>query len=124
MTPALLGLAVVAALGWIGVLVLRRLGTLRRDALAADARARALVERPGGTPATAIAVTSPAQIEPRAGRQSCPHCDHPGGVHVIAHVARVVDDGVAGPVRLREVQTRCSACGRTSATWFLLPGQN
>ncbi|MFO0636701.1 MAG: hypothetical protein U0168_28035 [Nannocystaceae bacterium] len=124
MTPTLLGLAVVAALGWIGVVVLRRLGALRRDALAAQSRARALLERPGGTPAAAIAVASPAQIEPRAARQPCPHCDHGGGVHVVAHVARVVDDGAAGPVRLREVQTRCSACGRTASTWFLLPGHN
>jgi hypothetical protein len=110
-----LGLAVLAAVGWIGMIVAREV--LRRGAPARlEARIRTLdAAREGGAPDRPIEVVSPAQIEPRAERAPCPRCS--GNLHVEAHE-------VDGPELLRRVLTRCGQCGEHVTTWFrVLPPQ-
>jgi hypothetical protein len=111
-----LGLAVLAAVGWIGLVIAREVA--RRGA---PARLEAKIERlaatrEGGAPERAIEVRSPAQIEPRSERQPCPRCG--GSMHVETHE-------VDGPDLLRRVLARCGQCGERVTTWFrVLPPAN
>lgn len=109
MVGIVLGLAVLAAVGWIGIVVGREVA--RRGAPARlEARIRSLdAAREGGAPERPIEVASPASIEPRAERAPCPRCD--GNLHVETHE-------VDGPELLRRVVTRCGQCGQRVTTWF------
>lgn len=115
-----LGIAVVAALGWLLVLVGRHvIGLDRRARLAATAhetedRLAALEEtRPGSAPERAIALGVASQIEPRFERDACVRCG--GRMHVDEHAARVVDEA-----RYRVVTGTCGSCGGVRTAWFVL----
>jgi len=125
-----LGVAVIAAVAWIGVIVgSRLLESDRRRALEAEARALEIeaqaleATRPGARAEDPIEVASASQIEPRAEREPCPRCR--GRFHVEAHEARSA--GPAPPTArardrepevLRRVHTRCGGCGTDRVTWF------
>lgn len=106
-----LGLAVVAALGWIALIVGRRVVADDRRRAAADALASAERVRAGGAAERPVEVESPAQIEPRVEREPCLRCG--GRMHVDAHE---VDD--RGPELLRRVVAVCGGCGARGTTWF------
>ncbi|HET6583012.1 MAG TPA: hypothetical protein VFG69_06190 [Nannocystaceae bacterium] len=111
MIEALLGLAVLAAVGWLILIVGREVD--RRGAparLAAELR-RLDAAREGGTPERAIVVVSPAQIEPRVEREPCPRCG--GSMHVETH-----EVDTEGGALLRRVLARCGQCGEHTTTWF------
>lgn len=115
-----LGVAVVAAVAWLLLLVGRHvIGLDRRARLAATARhtedrlAQLEVTRPGSGPDRAIAVGGASQIEPRFEREACVRCG--GRMHVDEHAARVV-----GTARFRVVTGTCGTCGGTRTTWFVL----
>lgn len=110
---AVLALAVVAAIGWLIVIVGREVD--RRGApprLAAEVR-RLDAAREGGAPERAIVVTSAATIEPRVEREPCPRCG--GSMHVDTH-----EVDVEGGELLRRVLARCGQCGEHTTTWFVL----
>jgi hypothetical protein len=114
----LLGIAVVAAVGWIAMLLVRQSQDASRAERLADgeqrrgeAIARLVGDRPGGAPDRPLRVGSPAEIEPRVEREPCPWCA--GTIRVDAHEVEEHDDRL-----LRRVVGRCTACGRELVTWF------
>jgi hypothetical protein len=104
-----LALAVVAAIGWIAVLVGREVERRSAPARLEERVRRLAAAREGGAPERAIEVMSPAQIEPRSEREPCPRCG--GSLHVETHE-------VDGPELLRRVLARCGQCGERVTTWF------
>lgn len=106
-----LGLAVIAAVVWIVMIVGRRTLQVDRERAAADALVNAERSREGAQRERAIEVDSPAQIEPRVEREPCVRCG--GRVHVDAHEAAADGDEV-----LRRVLAICGGCGARSTTWF------
>ena len=106
-----LGVAVVAVVGWILWIWLsraRRVAEATKDAKARVAEDRA---RPGALPSDAITVTSAAAIEPQAEREPCPWCG--GALHVDQHEVEE-----HGSDRLRRVDARCGTCSRITTSWF------
>jgi RNase P subunit RPR2 len=115
-----LGVAVVAAVAWLLLLVGRHvIGIDRRARLAATARdaedrlAALDRSRPGSAPGRPIVLGSASQIEPRFERDACTRCG--GRLHVDEHAVRVVDDA-----RYRVVTGTCGTCGASRTAWFLL----
>lgn len=106
-----LGLAVIAAVAWIVIVIGRRVLQADRERDAADALAAADRSREGAQRERAIEVDSPAQIEPRVEREPCVRCG--GRVHVDAHEVASDGDEV-----LRRVLAICGGCGAKSITWF------
>jgi hypothetical protein len=106
-----LGLAVVAALVWIAVIVGRRVSQIDRIRAASDGLAQAELLREGAVRERAIEVDSPAQIEPRVEREPCLRCG--GRIHVEAHEIETI-----GELVLRRVRAACGGCGARSITWF------
>lgn len=114
----ILFLAVLAAAGWVGVLVLGRLKRLDRAATerargeaVAEQRTLEALDAAGTLPERPVVVESAAAIEPRAETIPCPVCD--GQRHVQAHVTETV----AGR-RLRRLGMRCGSCGRQGDLYF------
>ncbi len=75
------------------------------------ARSRLLDLEPGGTPARALEVPTPAVIEPKARSLICPRCDEP--FELDSHEARADEHG-----RLREARLKCRHCGLGRSLWF------
>jgi hypothetical protein len=114
----MLGVAVVAVVGWIVMVVLQRSRSeseveqiADRDVRRAQEIARLVGDRPGGAPDRPLRVGSPAEIEPRVEREPCLWCA--GTIRVDTHEVEEHDDRL-----LRRVVGRCSACGRELVTWF------
>lgn len=79
-----------------------------------EARERLWRTRPGGSPATAIPVTSAAVIEARVAAMTCPQCG--GSYRLLEHTRP------RSP--LRQLDVMCRHCGVTRALWFaLVPAQ-
>ena len=110
-----LGLAVIAVVGWIAIAVYRHARTADDVDRRAHDLARLLAERPGGAPERALRVESAAEIEPRAEREPCPWCA--GNLHVDTHEVEEHD-----PELLRRVTCKCGSCGRSLTTWFHVHG--
>jgi hypothetical protein len=117
-----LGLAVIAVVGWIVIAVYRQARTADDADQRAHDLAQLLADRPGGAPERALRVESAAEIEPRAEREPCPWCAGnlrepcpwcAGNLHVDTHEVEEHD-----PDLLRRVKTKCGSCGRTLTTWF------
>jgi hypothetical protein len=104
-----LGLVVVAVVGWLTLLVSRRVFAVEGEQLRAAALT-AQRAREGADPDTPIEVESPAQIEPRVEREPCLRCG--GKVHVDAH-----EIGLRDQERLSRVLGKCGGCGAMSTTW-------
>ena len=106
-----LGVAVVAVVGWIlwiWLLRARRVSAATKEAKARVAEDRA---RRGALPTEAIVVTSAAAIEPQAEREPCPWCG--GALHVDQHEVEE-----HGGDRVRRVDARCGTCSRITTSWF------
>ena len=93
-----------------------------RTARRAQGRTRAKLVRdlerlarlaPGGAPDRPIAITSPAQVEAKAQRQTCPLCE--GSLRFDEHVAETIDGA-----RLRVARLTCAACGTHRALYFTI----
>jgi hypothetical protein len=111
-----LGLVVVAVIGWMGLIVLRRSTEVADDEDAErrlEDAARYATERQGGGPDRPLCVESAAEIEPRMEREPCLWCN--GSVHVEAHEVEEHEG-----VLLRRVAGKCGGCGRSLVTWFHL----
>jgi hypothetical protein len=106
-----LGLAVVAAVGFIALVVIRRARDVAGEQQHRQDIAQLLADRPGGAPDRPLRVASAAEIEPRAQREPCPWCA--GNLHVAAHEVQEHQ-----PELLRRVTSKCGTCGRTLVTWF------
>lgn len=73
------------------------------------ARERLAEVRPGGSPATAMPVSSAAVIEPRAvTAMPCPHCG--GQYRILEHTRPIAP--------LRRLDVECRHCGTARALWF------
>jgi hypothetical protein len=110
--------AVLAVVGWVGVLVIGRLRRLDRAAMdradkeaLAAARTAAALDARGTLPERPVEVDSAAAVEPRAESIPCLVCDGPR--HVLQHATETL----AGH-RLRRLTMRCGSCGRHGDLYF------
>jgi uncharacterized protein with PIN domain len=69
----------------------------------------------GASPARAIPITSPAEVEVLAGSTRCPICQ--GELRVEEHAAETVEGA-----RLRVARVVCAVCRRKRAIYFRLAG--
>lgn len=110
--------AVLAAVGWVGVLLFGRLRRLDRAAMeqaqmeaVAAARTVTALDAAGTLPEHPLVVDSAAAVEPRAESIPCPVCDGP------RHVDQHATEALSGH-RLRRLTMRCGSCGRHGELYF------